>query len=305
LNDKSSSKQLQFKGNPIRSIAFVHCVGSRQVAGVHEPGADGKINEYCSRVCCSAILHSMRTIGERFPDTQVYDFYRDIRTYGRGQESIYEQVSKQGALFFRFTAQDPPVVTPAEPGDDATLRVTVNDVLTWNEPVAVGVDLVVLATGMVPSDITSLVDSLKLPIGADRFLLEAHPKLRPVEIATNGIFLAGSCQAPMDATEAAAAAGAAASKAAILLSQSELQLDPFVAEVNQNKCTGCGDCLSECSYEGAIALQNVGEKTVAVVNAALCKGCGACAAVCKPRALDVAGWSIEQMESMVDAIAAS
>ena len=302
---------LVWQGRPIRNLAIVHCVGSRQIEGVHEPAPDGKINDYCSRVCCAAAMNAANQIQDQFPETQIYDLYRDIRTYGRGQEALYERASKGGALFFRYQGEEPPTVEAAPEGSESPLQIRLKDALTWNEELAVPADLVVLATGMLPSPITELVESMKLPVGADRFLLEAHPKLRPVEVANNGIFLAGTCQAPMDASEAAAGAGAAAAKAGILLSEAELSLDPFVAAVRVDRCNGCGDCLAECSYEGAISMvarESRGEgqcEMVAWINPALCKGCGACVAVCPTRALDVAGWSLDQYEAMVDAIAAT
>jgi heterodisulfide reductase subunit A len=224
---------------------------------------------------------------------------------------MYERASKGGALFFRYPGEEPPVVEAAPASAGSPLQIRFKDALTWNEELAVSADLVVLATGMSPSPITELVESMKLPVGADRFLLEAHPKLRPVEVANNGIFLAGTCQAPMDASEAASGAGAAAAKAGILLSETELSLDPFIATVRLDRCNGCGECLAECSYEGAISLvarepQGAGQSDkIARINPALCKGCGACVAVCAPRALDVAGWSLDQYEAMVDAIVAT
>ncbi len=302
---------LIWQGKTVKNLAIIHCVGSRQIEGVHEPGPDGKINDYCSRVCCAAAMNAVNQVQEQFPETQVYDLYRDIRTYGRGQEAMYERASKGGVLFFRYPGEEPPVVEAAPARAESPLQIRFKDALTWNEEIAVMADLVVLATGMLPSPITELVDSMKLPVGADRFLLEAHPKLRPVEVANNGIFLAGTCQAPMDASETAAGAGAAAAKAGILLSEAELSLDPFIATVRLDRCNGCSDCLSECSYEGAISMtaretvSSGQSEKIAWINPALCKGCGACVAVCPTRALDVAGWSLDQYEAMVDAIAAS
>ncbi len=285
--------ELSHRGKPVRSIAFIHCVGSRQLNGVHEPAADGKINEYCSRVCCSTALHAVNIVHERFPGIKVYDVYRDIRTYARfTEDGLYEKASKKGTLFFRYTEEQLPTVK----GN----TLTVKDVLTWNEEVSFEADLIVLATGMEPNPIASIVEKLKLPTGADRFLSEAHPKLRPVELANTGVYLAGTCQAPMDITEAAAGAAAASSKAAIVLGKDHIELDPYVALVNENKCDGCQKCLPECSYVGAIFMNKNGK---AQVNPALCKGCGACVAVCPHRALDLKGWSLEQIEAMVDAIA--
>ena len=306
----SRDGSLLYRGRSVRHLAIVHCVGSRQIDGVHQRGADGRLNEHCSRVCCAAAMNAINQIQDRFSGTQVYDLYRDIRTYGRGQETLYQRAGQGGALFFRYPEQVPPVIEPAPEGSEQPLRIRVKDDLTWGEELVVPVDLVVLATGMLPSPIPELIESQKLPVGSDGFLLEAHPKLRPVEVANNGIFLAGTCQAPMDASEAAAGAGAAAAKAGILLSEAEIALDPFVATVREDRCNGCGDCIEQCSYQGAILMVDRDtpgpnqSKSVATVNPALCKGCGACVAVCEPRALDVAGWSLDQYEAMVDAIVA-
>ncbi len=287
-------RALEVKGRTVRDIAFVHCIGSRQVEGVNEPQADGKINDYCSRVCCTATLHAIRDIAVRFPGTRVFDVYQDIRSYGRGHEDIYEAAAKTGTVFFRFDGASPPAV-----GEGA---VTVRDVLTWNELLEIPVDLVVLATGIMPHPIPTLVEKLRLPRGSDRFLQEAHPKLRPVEIANNGIFLAGTCQGPMDVRETSAAALAAASKVSALLGSGTISLDPFVARVDPSRCDGCGICLKECSYPGAIGVRETSAGARAEVTFALCKGCGACAAVCAHRAIEVAGWGLSQFDAMVDAI---
>lgn len=287
------------KGREIKSIAFIHCVGSRQIEGIHTPGESGKLNEHCSRVCCTTTLHTIGNLLNRYPGLEVYDFYRDIRTYGRGHEAFYESASKKGALFFRFAEDSPPEIV-TENGEHPH-RIRVRDLLTWGEEVEIRADAVVLATGMIPSPIEGLVDMLKLPLGSDGFLQEAHPKLRPVEVASTGIFLAGACQAPMNLCESSSAAGAAAAKAAILLSSPEISLDPYVASVNEELCTGCSLCLDECSYSGALAKSDEGHIQV---NAALCKGCGACAAVCEPRAINLAGWTLDQFDAMVEVIAA-
>ncbi len=291
----------------VRSVAMIHCVGSRQVEGLHEPGEDGRVNDYCSRVCCTATLQAANEIRERFPDAHVFELYQDIRAYGKDHEEYYERASKNGVLFFRYAPEEPPTVEPSQEAD-FPLLVKAKDLLTYNEEVELPVDLVVLSVGVVPRDIRSLVDMAKLPVGADRFLLEVHPKLRPVESAIDGIVLAGTAQGPMDTTEASAAASAAAAKVAIILSSREVELPPFVAEVDQSRCDGCGLCVEECQYSGALALVEleVGAEQVqrAQVNPALCKGCGACVAVCPHRAIDVKGWTLPQFEAMVEALAA-
>lgn len=280
----------------VKNVAFIHCVGSRQVEGVHAPQADGKVNEYCSRVCCTAALHAVNGLLDRFPGVQVYEVYKDIRTYGRGHEELYEQASKRGVLFFRYKDEDLPVVS------DGKLRV--RDWLTWGEEVEIPVDLVVLVTGLVPLDISNLTGMMKLQVGADRFLQEVHPKLRPVELASNGVLVAGAAQGPMDIVECCSAAEAAAVKASILLSRGSIEMDPFVAQVIDKKCDGCEKCLAECEYDGALRMHRLPDsgRRVATVNPALCAGCGACAAVCEPRAINVAGWSLDQFDAMVDAL---
>ncbi len=295
---------LEIEGRKIRSLAFIHCVGSRQIPGIHEEDDSGKLNEYCSRICCTATLQAALKTRENYPGTRVYELYRDIRTYGRGQEEMYHKTSSQGVVFLRFRAEDSPVVTANEPSESYPLKVTVKDTLTFDEEVEVPVDLVVLANGLEPHPIPKLVEMMKLPVGADRFLLEVHPKLRPVELSISGILLAGTCQAPMDMGEVCNAAGAAAVKAAALLAREFVEMDPFVAEVDLEKCKGSGLCVEACLNKGALKMveMEVGGQRVqrAQVSPALCKGCGACVAVCPEKAINLQGWTLRQYEDMVD-----
>jgi len=290
LKENHADKKMIYAGKEIKNIAFIHCVGSRQVDGQHAPQADGKINDYCSRLCCTSALHTINKMQERFTELKFFDFYQDIRTYGRGHEELYEKASKNGVTFFRYSAETPPTITQE--------GVLVKDILTWNEELIVPVDLIVLVTGVLPNPIDDLVSMLKLPRGVDRFLQEAHPKLRPVEIANSGIYLSGACQGPMDVKEATFAAKASVSKASALLAPGFITIEPFVARVCEEKCQACGLCVAECSYTGAIKLEKK-----AIITPALCKGCGACAAVCPHRAIEVAGWSLDQFDAMVTAIA--
>ena len=301
----SSGFVLKVNGRPIRNMVMIHCVGSRQIPGIHQPKENGKLNEYCSRTCCSAMLNTSNQVREKFPETRIYEMYRDIRTYGRGQEELYTQASKNKVVFMRYEPDAPPEVSGSSL-PDYPLQVKITDGLTFNEEMQVPADLVVLATGIEPNDVTTLATKMKLPIGTDRFLLEVHPKLRPVEFPVPGVFLAGTCQAPMDVGEASNAAGAAAVKASALLSKGYIELDPFVAEVDPDKCQGHGLCVEACIKEGALTLVEtiLDHKTVkrAQVTQALCLGCGACAAVCPEKAIDVNGWALKQYEDMVDAI---
>lgn len=296
-------------GRPVRNVCFIHCVGSRQVQGIHRPGPDGAVNNYCSRFCCTATLWAAREIRRRFPQVTVFDCYQDIRTYGRGHEDYYEEVSKLGVLFLRWVAEEPPTVERAADGAAAPLVVKVKDRLTFSEEVEVPADLVVLSTGMVPHDIGGLVDMLKLPRSADRFLQEVHPKLRPVEIAINGVMIAGTCQTPMDITESCAAASAAAVKASALLSKGYVELDPYIAKIDPTRCAGGAACKTECvdvcAHVRAVSIRAQADgSTIAEVNIALCKGCGMCVPVCPQNAITIAGWHLDQFEAMVDAIVA-
>ena len=294
--NRNSGGILIYKGRKIRRVAMIHCVGSRQIPGIHEADADDYMNEYCSRTCCTATLQAALEIRDQYPDTEVFDFYRDIRTYGHNQEDYYDRAAAKHVLFFRYQPENAPVVTKSS--GEFPLKISVRDTLTFNEEIEASVDLVVLATGMQAADITSLVEMMKLPVGADKFLQEVHPKLRPVEMANGGILLAGTCQAPMDINEACNAAQAAAAKAASLLGKGYVELDPFVAKVNGEKCRGNGQCITECPEE-AIHANGDGK---ALVNPAICTGCGMCVAVCPENAIDVQGWTLKQYEDMVDAI---
>jgi len=304
------SKRLVWKNRTIRNIAFLHCVGSRQLDGVHEPLPGKSLNTYCSRTCCTTILQQALAVRERFPQVGVFDFNQDIRTYGRGEEDYYSKASKAGVVFFRYNGEEPPKVesAPASHSKDGALLVTVKDALTWGEELSLGVDMVVLGTGMMPGQIAELIESMKLAIGEDGFLQEVHPKLRPVELAVNGILLAGTAQGPMNVQETLAASGAAAVKVAAMFATEEVELNPYVASVDLSLCCGEALCVSQCDYEGALQMvpmeANGAMVERAQVNAGLCVGCGACVAVCPHRALDLNGWRIEQFEAMIAGLAA-
>lgn len=291
---------LEVGGRRVNSVAFIHCVGSREIPGVHEPPDGRPLNEYCSRVCCTATLQAAVELKERFPQVTVFDLYRDIRTYGRGHEDYYLAASRAGVLFLRFAADAPPEVVATAGG----VGIRVRDTLLAGQELELEVDLVVLAVGMQPGRAGELAEMLKLAVGADRFLLEVHPKLRPVEPAVNGVYLAGTCQAPMDLGEACAAAGAAAVKVGGMLARGYVELEPFVAQVDRDACNGCGECVTACLQEDALKLVEAEDgRKVVEVNPALCLGCGVCVAVCPPGAIQVAGWTLPQYQAMVEALA--
>jgi heterodisulfide reductase subunit A len=304
------AKRLTHQNRTIRNIAFLHCVGSRQLEGVHEPPASGKLSTYCSRTCCTTILQQALAVQKRFPEIGVFDFNQDIRTYGRGEENYYSEASKAGVVFFRYNGEEPPrvEVASASRSKGGAPLVTVKDALTWGEELTIGVDMVVLGTGMVAGQIGDLIEQMKLSTGEDGFLQEVHPKLRPVEVAVNGVLLAGTAQGPMNIQETLAAAGAAAVKAAAMFAKEDVELNPYVAAVDRALCCGEAQCITQCDYEGALRMVQVEVDGAMVeraeVNAGLCVGCGSCVAVCPHRAIDLNGWRLDQFEAMVEGLAA-
>lgn len=295
-------KKLEFNNKKIKSIGFVYCVGSRQIDGVHEPGPSGKLNTYCSRICCTTALGLANQIKEKYPTVNIFNFYRDIRTYGRFQEQkYYERASKNGIIFMKHADDELPVITTTKKG----ITVSIKDQLTFGEELEVPVDLLVLVVGMEAPSQSRITEDLGISTGHDGFMLEIHPKLQPVEVAQGGVFLAGTAQSPMDMIEASSSAGAASSKASILLNKKIAELEPFVAEVNDVICDGNGVCAKECEYDAitfADKIVNGVQKKVAQVTAPSCTGCGACVSVCPKNAIDVKGFKLKAYEAMIDAI---
>jgi heterodisulfide reductase subunit A len=268
-------------GKPVESIAYVYCVGSRCPA-----------HPYCSRFCCSATVHTSLVAARGNPGLRQYHLYRDLRTYGKNELMLSES-REHGSVYLRFADDDPPVVA----AQDGRLSVTVRDQLTAGEELELPVDLVVLVTGMVARPNDGLIDTLKLPVGVDGFFNEIHPKLRPVETVVDGVAIAGACQGPKTVAESVASGLAAVTQAASVLKRGVAELDPQVALVHKDACTGCTECISACAF-GAISMD--GE--LAVVDAAGCKGCGACAPVCPEGAIDLQGYTDAQVRAMIDGL---
>ncbi len=291
-----SDGYVKIGGKRIRSIAFIHCVGSRQIPGIHEEAPGGRLNEYCSRTCCSTILHMANTIKSRYPRTQIFDLFRDIRTYGRFQEDLYVRAGENGVKFIRFAPPEEPRIRKGD--GDYPLIIEVEDLFTYGEKIGIGVDMVVLGIGMVPRDISSLTHLLKIPVDNDGFLQEVHPKLRPVETTVEGIVIAGTCQAPMDTCEVSNSASCSAVKLTSLLDKGYVEIDPFIAEIDPDKCQGEGKCIEACLKEGAIVMAEGKARVVP----ALCAGCGACVPACPNGAIHLKNSTLEQYEAMVDMI---
>ena len=282
----------------VRSIAFVYCVGSRQTKTGDDP-----VNEYCSRYCCNAAMSAsmslLRMREEAGGELKLYHLYRDIRTYGRN-ELLYAEALKKEVVFIKYSEESPPVVSASA----GKLTVSVKDLLTvLDDELEIQVDMVVLVTGMVPRQSNdSISQILRIPKGADHFLLEIHPKLKPVETSMGGILISGTCQGPKDIRETLASAQAASSKAAGITLMSQLELDPFVASVDPNLCDLTKACAAECEY-GAIGFKDfpgLGQR--AAVDWGICKGCGACVAVCPTEAIQLKGLGNRQLKAQIEAM---
>ena len=294
---KESDGPITHEGHPVRTIAYIYCVGSRD-----------EEHPYCSRFCCSAAVHSALLAADRGEEIRQYHLYRDLRTYGKNEAMLTES-RRRGSLYLKFADDQPPSVNR----DGDGLRVTVRDQLTAGDEITVAADLVVLVTGMVARKNPELIGTLKLPIGGDGFFNEIHPKLRPVETVVDGVLIAGTCQAPKSVAESVASGLAAVTQAAAVLKRGVAELDPQVAVVNVSACTGCGVCVDACPF-GAITLvaadgaaaetgtAPVAGARTAVIDVSGCKGCGACAPVCPADAIDLRGYTDAQVRAMIDGL---
>jgi heterodisulfide reductase subunit A len=294
---KESDGPITHEGHPVRTIAYIYCVGSRD-----------EEHPYCSRFCCSAAVHSALLAADRGEEIRQYHLYRDLRTYGKNEAMLTES-RRRGSLYLKFADDQPPSVNR----DGDGLRVTVRDQLTAGDEITVAADLVVLVTGMVARKNPELIGTLKLPIGGDGFFNEIHPKLRPVETVVDGVLIAGTCQAPKSVAESVASGLAAVTQAAAVLKRGVAELDPQVAVVNVSACTGCGVCVDACPF-GAITLvaadgaaaetgtAPVAGARTAVIDVSGCKGCGGCTPVCTADAIDLRGYTDAQVRAMIDGL---
>ena len=284
-------------GKHPHTIVFVQCVGSR---------CDGaqKGKPYCSKICCMYTAKHAMLCREKYPDTEVYVFYIDVRTPGKNFDEFYRRaVEEYGVHYIKGMVGK---VIP----QNGVLKVQASDLLD-NRQLHIDADMVVLAAAIEPDkSARSLATMLTASMDTNDFFTEAHPKLRPVESPTAGIFLSGACQGPKDIPETVAQAGAAAAKVIGLLSKSQLLCNPCTAQPDELMCNGCSSCEKVCPY-GAITYINkefrgsnrtTVLRRVAQVNPAVCQGCGACTVACMSGAMDLKGFSNRQIMAEVDAI---
>jgi heterodisulfide reductase subunit A len=276
----TSGKVLCANGEPPRAIGIVHCVGSR----------DENYNRYCSRVCCMASLKFAHLAMER-TEADVYQFYIDMRAFGKGYEEFYSRVLDEGTTVIRGKVAE---VVPARNanGEGGHLIIRCEDTLIGRYR-EIPVDMVVLANALEPqSDAGRVGRIFSLSRSPDGFFMERHPKLDPVGTTTDGVYVAGCAQGPKDIPDSVAQAQAAAARILSLIGKGEVIIDPIRASVNERLCGGCKTCLSLCPY-AAISFDH--DRQVAIVNEALCKGCGTCVAACPASAIAGAGFTDEQI----------
>jgi heterodisulfide reductase subunit A len=270
--------------NRSRHIVMIQCVGSRTP---ERPN--------CSRICCSVAIKNALKIKEKNPDTRVTILYRDIRTYGL-MERHYTQARNQGIEFIQYELDSKPDLRVEE----GMLKLKVKDRILGEE-VDLRPDLVVLASAIVSYENEALAKMLKVPLTADGFFLEAHMKLRPVDFATDGIFLAGLAHFPKTISESISQADAAVARATAAIAKGYVSVLPTISEVDQTRCLGCGLCELLCPFS-AIRVVETEKGSKAETIAASCKGCGVCSASCPQKAVTVHHFSDEQLSAQIEAL---
>jgi heterodisulfide reductase subunit A len=270
-----------------QGVAFIQCVGSR----IPE-------RPYCNRVCCSHSVENAIRLKRLNPEMEVYILYRDMRTYGE-REPLYAWAREQGVLFFRYNVDDPPQVESV--GDKLVITFVDQDLQV---PMELQVDLLTLATAIIPHQNAPLADLYKVHLNAEGFFSEAHPKIRPVESSTPGIYMAGLCHYPKPIQESITEALACASRASTILRRDTLELESVTSRPIDENCDGCAFCVDACPFRAISLLEYVLDgkmKKTVEVNQVLCKGCGSCMATCPKNGIYVAGFTLAQLGAQVDA----
>lgn len=268
-----------------KSVVMIQCVGAR----------NGQ-NPNCSRICCGQAIKNALKIKELSPTTEVYVLYKDMRAYGF-KEEFYRQAAQKNVLFINYEDQNKPKVSI----DNGRLKLAFWEPVI-KEQLQINPDLIVLNAAIIPNpENKHIAELLKVPLNKDGFFLEAHMKLRPVDFATEGVFLCGMAHSPKYIDESIAQACAAAARAATILSKPTLEMEGIVANVLEEYCSGCRICEKICPY-GAIQITNKNGRTNAQVLEALCKGCGACGAACPTKAINMGHFTTDEILAQIDAV---
>jgi heterodisulfide reductase subunit A len=280
---------------PPSSVALVHCIGSR----------DQNYHPYCSRVCCMYALKYTHLIKEKVGhDTRVYDFYIDMRCFGEGYEEFYQRCQEEGTLFIRGKVAE--ISDRPQTAEEEGHLIAIAEDTLLGRPIRVPVEMVILCTAMeARRDAAQVGRIFGVNQGADGFFLEEHPKLGPLNTATDGVFLAGCCQKPMDIPDTVSQASGAAAKALSLATRGKVAVPPTISWIDPDVCSGCQVCIDLCAY-GAITYNP--RLKVSEVNPAVCKGCGSCSGFCPNGAAASRHFKSRQVfaeiDGVMDAIAA-
>ena len=267
------------------SAIFIQCVGSREPERPH-----------CSKICCTFSVQKAVELKERNPQMDVYIIYRDIRTYGE-REDLYKEARAKGVIFIRYNVENKPVVAET---DEGSLEVTVVDHVL-QRPITLTPDFITLASAIETRGLEKLAQMLKVPVSQDGFFMEVHQKLRPVDFATDGVFVCGLAHYPKPIDESITQAQAAAARAATVLAKKRIEVEGVVSTVDESLCRGCGECVDACPY-GAPELVEIREGVqVSQIQEALCKGCGACAVACPTGAAAIRHFTDDEVLTMVEA----
>jgi len=275
-------------GTEPRSIAILHCIGSR----------DLNYHEYCSRVCCMYSLKFAHLIREKIHDAEIYDLYIDLRCFGKGYEEFYNRLQEEGVNFIRGRAGE--VTDVAEtPEEKGRLVVLCEDTLIGRQR-RLPVDMVILSNALEPrADANEVAKLFSISRSRDGFFLEKHPKLDPIATTTDGVFVTGCCQGPKDIPDTVAQASAAAARVMAMICKGSVEIEAATAVIEEEFCSGCKTCISLCPYS-AISFNE--DKKVSVINEALCKGCGTCAATCPSGAITSRHFTAEQIMAQLEGV---
>jgi heterodisulfide reductase subunit A-like polyferredoxin len=275
-------KRLDLQGaDDLSNVVMIQCVGSRN-----------EENPNCSRICCQAAIKNALHIKLQNPDARVCILYRDLRTYGL-METYYTEARRQGVLFFQFEPEAPPEVTL----EDGELRVVFQDPILQRQ-VAMQPDALVLSAGMRAADTEELSSIMKLTRNADGYFMEAHVKLRPVDMSSEGVFVCGTAHGPKLITETIGQSMAAAARAGAFLSQDRITLSVVTATVDQEHCASCLVCVRVCPW----GVPRINEDGVSEIDPALCRGCGICASECPAKVIQLRWYEDDLVLSKVEAL---
>jgi heterodisulfide reductase subunit A len=277
-------------GTEPENIAIIHCVGSR----------NKKYHEYCSRICCSTALKFANQARSQLPKANIFELYADMRAFGKGCEELYTFTSRRNIKFLMFDQENElPNIMKAEKSDNCDMLIELNEKLS-GKTVLVPADLIVLMVGLeARADVKHVAHSTGLSICGNEFYIEKHPKLDPVATTTNGVFIAGACQAPKDIPESVSQAKAAAARILSTIARGSVEVEATTSCVNEEICCSCQTCIRICPYSAISFLE---DKRVSFVNEILCKGCGTCGSGCPTGAIKCKHFTDTQIFSEIEGL---